>query len=668
MPELLCPAGNEETLIEAVGAGADAVYFGGDLLNARMSADNFTAEKIEKYSLYCKLRNVKTYLTLNTVVSDVELKKLEEYIKFINSTDVSGVIVQSMGLAHLIKSIAPDLPIHASTQLTVHSLKGAVEMKNAGFERVVLSRELSKQNIGCIVKNSGVETECFIHGALCMCYSGQCYFSSVIGTRSGNRGRCAQPCRQKYKNGYELSLKDLSMAENFTEFLELGVTSFKIEGRLKSKEYVSGVCSVYRKLIDEKRNATVDETDFLKALFSRQGFTNLYFLDAPSKKMFGIRTEKDKKLSEEITVPVNEKKIPACFRYEFTKDCMSLTAECKGTQYTTFEDAPSVAKSKPLAKGEFEQRLLKTGGTDFAISSISGNFQDGLFAPVSIVNSLRRNALAGLLNKLSQTEKRPFYPFDWSEHKENSEPFSYNLHFLKDITNIGSLSEKFRHIWVPLISFKEKLYKNLGISLPRIIKDDEQEYVLKLLIDAKEKGITKVLCHTPGQISIAKDLKLEPYCSFTFNVFNSYDALYLKNMGAKEITLSPELSFKAIENINKPVPTNLVCYGKLPVMVTENCIIKNADKCVNYKGWYYLTDKLKMSFPVFCEYKHRNIILNSVPINLCDKTDFIKNCGVSGADILISDEKDPIKIIKEFLSGKRPNGNFTRGLYGRKVD
>ena len=668
MIELLSPAGNEESLIHAVSAGADAVYFGGEFLNARMSADNFGKEKIREYSSYCKHRNVKSYLTLNTVVSDIELKDLRNYIEFINSTDISALIVQSRGLLMLVKQIAPNLPVHASTQFSIHSLDGAIEAKKLGFERVVLARELSKDNISLITKNAGIETECFIHGALCMCYSGQCYFSSMIGARSGNRGRCAQPCRQMYKNGYELSLKDLCMAENFEEFLKLNVTSFKIEGRLKSKEYIGGVTSVYRKLIDQNRNATKDEMEYLKSLFSRQGFTNDYFFGSPSKKMFGIRTDYDKDFSKGIKTEFKEKKISADVFYTFKKnEKIILSASSLGKTVTKTFFEPEIAKNSPLTKSDFEERLKKSGNTPFEIANLTGEFDDGLFLPVSKINELRRDILDLLNNSLNDTEKRPFYNKETEIKEEENLTPMFNFHFLNDVKDIGNYYKLARHIWVRIDKFKDKKYENMGVSLPVIIKDNEKDDVLKMLSTAKDKGVIKVLCHTPGQIDMVKNLGFTPFASYSFNVYNSLDMLSLKNLGAQEVTASYELSLNKIKALKKSLPVNLVAYGRMPVMITDNCIIKNAGKCIDFNGFYSLKDKTGAVFPVMCYYPHKNIIFNSVPINLSDKTDEIKDAGISGLDMFFTDESNPSEIIESYLEKAAPKGNFTRGLYFRKV-
>jgi len=420
MTELLAPCGGFEEIKAAVSGGADAVYFGGKKFNARQSADNFSDEDIVEAIKYCHLHNVKAYVTLNTVVSDKEIKELIPFIKLLNDNGCDGVIIQSLGLMSVIKQIAPNLPVHASTQLTVHSLEGVKLMADMGFERVVVSRELSYENLKYICQNSPIEIEAFIHGALCMCYSGQCYFSSVIGTRSGNRGSCAQPCRKLYKNGYELSLKDVSMAQDFEKFLSLGVASLKIEGRLKSSDYVYGVTKTYRCLIDENRNATKAETDFLKALFSRQGFTNGYFNNKPSKEMFGIRSEEDKKLTEQINVEIPEKKILTKLYFQFKENqpvkisytANNITVEKEG-------DIPQKAQKRGVTEEDIKEKLTKTGDTPFLVEEIQSQTDENLFIPVSHLNNLRRDALSELYEKLTALSWRPFGVLNTTPESQN---------------------------------------------------------------------------------------------------------------------------------------------------------------------------------------------------------------------------------------------------------
>ena len=574
MTELLCPAGSPKAMEAAVLSGADAVYFGGSALNARASAVNFKDEELAKWVSFCHKRGVKCYLTLNTVVSDREIKQMADYIKFITNAGVDGVIVQSIGLISVIKSISPQIEVHASTQMSVHNLGGVQIATDLGCSRVVVARELSKENIEYICKNTTTEIECFIHGALCMSYSGQCYLSALIGARSGNRGSCAQPCRQNYKGGYRLSLKDLSMAENFAEFLPLGVTSLKIEGRLKSPEYVGGVASVYRKLIDEKRNANDKEISDLKRLFSRSGFTNGYFKRDKGPSMFGIRTEKDKEMSKGF----------------------------------------SLKATKVNPKPEIVMPERET--TDI-LPELTG------------------------------------YKYKKSV---------YNFHFMKEsqIPDKKYL-ELAHHIWLPLFEIKNFKDERLGAILPAIIFDSEKEQIKKKLIAS---GVKKALCRTISHIKLCLEAGVEPHGAFSMNFYNSYDLATAKQIGLKETAVSIEAKLAQIRDMKKPMPVNVVVYGKIPVMTTENCIIKNQGKCINYKNSDKLSDKAA-SFDVVCEFGHRNIILNSVPINLSDKMKEFSGKDIKGLEFLFTTEskKEVEQVIDSYQKGTKPKGGFTRGMY-----
>ena len=574
MTELLCPAGSPKAMEAAVLSGADAVYFGGSALNARASAVNFKDEELAKWISFCHKKGVKCYLTLNTVVSDREIKQMADYIKFITRCGVDGVIVQSIGLISVIKSISPELEVHASTQMSVHNLGGVEIATELGCSRVVVARELSKENIEYICKNTTTEIESFIHGALCMSYSGQCYLSALIGARSGNRGSCAQPCRQNYKGGYRLSLKDLSMAENFAEFLPLGVTSLKIEGRLKNPEYVGGVASIYRKLIDEKRNATEKEVSDLKRLFSRSGFTNGYFKNGKGPNMFGIRTEKDKEMSKGFSV------------------------------------------------------------------------KQAKFSPKPEIVVKDRETTDNLPELVGYKYKKSVYNFHFM--KENQIPDKKYL----DLAH---------HIWLPLFEIRNFKDERLGAILPAIIFDSEKERVKKRLI---ESGVKKALCRTISHIKLCLEAGVEPHGAFSMNFYNSYDLAQAKRIGLKETAVSIEAKLAQIRDMKKPMPVNAVVYGKIPVMTTENCIIKNQGKCINYKNSDKLSDKAA-NFDVVCEFGHRNIILNSVPINLSDKMKEFSGKDIKGLEFLFTTEskKEVEQVIDSYQKGLKPKGNFTRGMY-----
>ncbi len=296
-PELLAPCGSYEALSAALEAGADAVYFGGTLFNARMNAKNFSREEIVAAASSCRAHGVRSYVTVNTQIYDREIEQALEYIAFLTEAGVDALILADVGLAEKIREFFPNLELHASTQMTVHNIAGADRLYKSGFRRVVAARELTEENISLLCKKASPEIEVFVHGALCVSCSGQCLMSSMLGGRSGNRGECAQPCRMSYNGGYPLSLKDMCLAEHIPALLAAGVASLKIEGRRKSPGYVYGVTKIYRRLLDEERGATRDEMEELKRLFSRGGFTDGYFTGDVGEKMLGVRSGQDVEMS-----------------------------------------------------------------------------------------------------------------------------------------------------------------------------------------------------------------------------------------------------------------------------------------------------------------------------------------------------------------------------------
>lgn len=668
--ELLSPCGDFDCLKAAVSGGADAVYLGGSRLNARESAKNFSDEELKDAVEYCHLRGVKVYITLNTIVSDKEIRELENYIRFLSEINIDGVILQSLGLASCVRCVAPHLEIHASTQLSVHSLDGVMQMKELGFTRAVLARELSAKDIEYICKNSPIEIEAFIHGALCMCYSGQCYFSSIIGQRSGNRGRCAQPCRQPYKNGYELSLKDLSVADMFKDYLKLGVKSFKIEGRLKDPVYVFGVTSIYRKLIDENRSATPDEMKLLKALFSRQGFTKAYLEGKPSKNMFGIRCEEDKRLTASLDkIEFSEKEMPLEISYDIDENHILVKVENGQLENLAQDIGAEKAQNRSTTKEDVEKQLKKVGGTGFYVKSLSGNVKGGLFIPLSKLNEVRRLAIDGLKEKILAKGDKNHYPLNIQLENKPSENQVFNFYFsdLKQFEESKEIHHLAENIFVP-VQCAEKL-DGVSLSLPRIITDSEKEDVLRFLEIAKAKGVTKILCNTCDQIYMVKKLGFEPVGNFSLNIFNSYDLKMFKELGLKEASLSCELSAFKIKDLKKCIKTNVLIYGRLPLMVTENCIIKNAGKCIDFRKFYALEDKTNRTFPVMCHYPHRNIILNSAPIYTADKLTDLENSGVSGFDFMFTVEsgREITDIVKSYIEKEKTDGQFTRGLLFKNI-
>ena len=407
--ELLSPAGHWEAMAAAVQNGAGAVYLGCGDLNARRGAKNFTPQELPAAVQYCHLRGVRLYLTLNTLPSDRELDSARDMLLLSSRCGVDGVIVQDWGLAALARSVTPDLPLHGSTQMTVHSLAGVERAAALGMGCVVLGRELSGEDVRHICRQSPIAIEVFAHGALCMCWSGQCAMSALIGSRSGNRGLCAQPCRLPYrfdsgKTGHPLSLKDACLASHLAELENMGVSILKLEGRMKRPEYVAVVTGIYAALLRERRPPTREELRQLELAFSREGFTDGYWQGRPGPDMFGVRPESapdpgDLFRSAKAAYDRGDlRTVPVSMEAQITAGQPArLTVRDSGGRSASAEGpVPERARTRPLEPEDLKARLAKTGGTVYRPSDISLTLDQGLSLPASGVNALRRTALEEL--------------------------------------------------------------------------------------------------------------------------------------------------------------------------------------------------------------------------------------------------------------------------------
>ena len=408
-PELLAPAGGPEALRAAVQCGADAVYLGFGAFNARRNAKNFTEAEFRAAVRYCHGRGVKVYLTLNTLLFDRELTAAAQTAALAGEIGVDAVLVQDLGVLQAVRAAAPDLPLHASTQMTVHNTDGALQARELGLSRVVLAREMTKEQIAAVCALEGMETEVFVHGAHCMCYSGQCSMSALIGSRSGNRGTCAQPCRLPYTlegqdNRYPLSLKDMSLADHIPELTAMGVSCLKLEGRMKRPEYVAVVTGIYAVLLRENRGPTAAERRDLEAAFSRSGFTGGYFEGKTDASMFGVRGEKTpepKELFDRARAGYERREhrsVPVSMTLTVRRGtpCRLTVRDNAGRQAESSGPVPEDAHSKPLTAEDLRARLGKTGGTVFEAGEIAVELDEGLSLPAAAVNALRRDALAAL--------------------------------------------------------------------------------------------------------------------------------------------------------------------------------------------------------------------------------------------------------------------------------
>lgn len=674
--ELLAPAGNMECLRAAVANGADAVYFAGKSFGARSFANNFSEEEIREATKYCSLRNVKTYVTVNTLTLDKEFLELDRFISVLAEAGVDGVIVQDLGVLKRIREICPQMPIHGSTQMTVHNLEGVLELEKLGVTRVVLSRELSKLDMEYIIKNCKAEVEVFVHGAMCMSYSGQCLMSSVLGGRSGNRGKCAQPCRLAYHNKGEnekfyLSLKDMSLIEHLEELKTMKVASLKIEGRMKGADYVSTVVSIYRRCIDENRMPTKAEIDLLNRVFYRGGMTDGYFEGKKGREMFAFdKPDNPYAKGGELELSSgSEKLLPIDCYGEFicgekpvvTMSYQDITVKVYGE--TVLEEA----KANAARSQDIEKQLRKTGGTGFEIKGMSISIDKNPFVPVKAVNELRRKAVERLTEALLSRNKKEIIEKPFIVNKK-SKPT--RLRYTTSIQNLEQFEAvrkfDFKYIYVPAIILAENMdifeeYKDkIVISLPAIIKDSEADGIKDFLNKLKENDYTKIRIENIGNFMLAKGFQV--FGSTRLNITNTYSLQMYKDLGVSMATLSPELNLAQIRDIEKPVETEAMIYGYTPLMITENCILNNANRCsCSGKGEIY-DRKNKPFYIMKADKSCRNILLNSVPVYMGDKAEDLNNSGISyGCLGFTIEDKDFCREICEMCFNKKSfNGEFTR--------
>ena len=660
--EILAPAGSMESLVAGVRSGANAIYLGGKSFNARRNAGNFDNEEMKKAVEYCHQRGVKVYLTLNIVVSDEEMREAYNAVKDALSNGIDAFIVQDIGVAKMIREHFPTARLHGSTQMSIMSPSGAKAAEQMGFKRIVLPREMSLDEIKEIRENTSLELELFVHGALCMSVSGQCYLSSMIGSRSGNRGLCAQPCRLPFTAGgnttHALSLKDLSLVGELDKLV--GITSLKIEGRMKRPEYVSAAVSAVKKAIDGKY--TPSDEFMLRSVFSRSGFTDGYLNAKLGKNMFGTRQKEDVVSASNSVL----KEIAKNYEKEVPLLPVNIDFVCKNGENALLKmtsgdksvkvvgDVPEKAINKPMTAESLTERLGKLGGTQFYANEVNITVDDGLILPASKINEMRREAV----EKLNKTDKISFKykAFDVVRAKaKNSTPYA-----TASFKSAAQIPDKhpFKTVFIPIDSSVEDFVDNrAGVVLPRGLFGIENELKSKLE-KLKKAGVNKALCGNIGSYQLCKDMGFEVWGDFGLNVFNSVSA----NLVDRPI-LSFELTQSQINNINAP-DTGMLVYGYAPLMLTRNCPIKNDIGCFECNGHGHLTDRKGMKFPVICSDFPCVEMLNCVPTYMLDRLDEIHTDFIHFA-FTVESEKQVENIISLYESGAKPDFKYTRGLYQR---
>lgn len=675
MAEILAPAGSFDSVIAAVRCGANAVYLGGKSFNARRNASNFSDEELKKAVDYCHARGVKVYQTLNTLVSDDEFEEAYDAVKCACECNVDALILQDTGLAALVRRVSSSMPMHASTQMSVQSIEGIRMLEKMGFSRAVLPRELSEKEIKEISSRTEIELEYFVHGALCMCVSGQCLMSSVLGGRSGNRGLCAQPCRLPFgvneSGGNALSLKDLSLVDELSRLEDAGVCSFKIEGRMKRPEYVAAAVTACRNSLNGTPDNSINEA--LKAVFSRSGFTKGYFEGRLGKDMFGIRRKEDVEgasgvLSSLEKLYEKEKPlIPVSLSMKFRRGEKMLLEVSSGGLSVRIQSgfAPEKALNRAILKEELEERLSKCGGTQFYIHNIYVDFEEGLNASVSAINALRREAFEALEQLLTERKEKTVKSYEFNPGKHIAAVPQIHARFFGE-EQIPEKLDGISRAVVPLETSCETInkLKSAGIEvaaeIPQAVFSNYEKYISQL--SAKNFDLAWI-CTLDGA-GIAEKAGKPFACGFGMNIFNSSALEEMKSLGAEDALLSCECTLKQVSGLGGEIHRGLMIYGRIPLMVTRNCPVKNKISCTECKSKSHLLDRMNVEFPVVCK-NGCSYILNSRPLWMADK-------AVSGIDFglmyfTIESKEEIAEVIKAYSLHSPADGEFTRGLYIKGV-
>ena len=693
MIELLAPAGSMDALRAAVQNGANAVYLGCGSFNARQSAKNFTPQTLEEALKYCHIRGVAVHLTLNTLVSDRESPQLGELIRFAARAGVDAFIVQDLGVVQLCRQIAPQVEIHGSTQMTIHSLAGVQLCAAMGMKRVVLSRELNREEIRHICANSPIAIEVFAHGALCMCYSGQCYLSAAIGGRSGNRGRCAQPCRQSYgytrwENRYPLSLKDNCLVHYLDELQEMGVASLKLEGRMKRPEYVAAVTAVYRQALDT-HEVTQEMREALYKAFNRQGFTDGYYTNRVNSKMFGIHQEEKQDNSwlsdARQTYETGEHPlVPVRFLAKVTVDGSSVSVrDPEGRTCTAEGPRPERAVNLSLTDEMLTQRVIKTGGTPYYCAGIQTQVDPGLIISASAINTMRRDALNQLTALRARREERTIRkpkPVPTFKGPKGLPGLTVQVSSREQLTK-QLLKSETAMLYVPVSILRDdpRLCQallqrgKLTAVLPRVVHDGELPALADTLRKLMELGLRDVLVGNLGLLIPMRELGLRIRGDFGLNIFNSVSMNVMRSLELASVTASFEMTLPQIRDMSKAVDTELIAYGRLPLMITEHCLIRNrTGECSCGQGAVKLVDKTGADFPVIRDGDTcRSVLLNGRKLSWLDRQDDLAKLGLWAIRLSFTTEnsREVDRVLEDYLNpAPFDPGSCTRGLYLRGVE
>lgn len=684
--EILAPAGSMEALIAAIRSGANAVYVGTTQFGARASAKNFDYDELKEAIEFCHNRGVKLYLTMNTLITDNELPTALAIAQQAYQLQIDAIIVQDVGFASLLHKSMPKLHLHGSTQMSIHTPLGAKLLYELGFTRVVLSREMTRSEIAEVAKVCPIELEVFVHGALCMSVSGQCYFSSLLGSRSGNRGQCAQTCRLPFMvengTGNDLSLKDMSILENLKDLSKIGVTSAKIEGRLKRPEYVASAVNVARQFYD-MGFASEESCSQLRSVFSRSGFTDGYYTGKRGADMFGTRQKDDvisatpKVLNQIHSIYKNEyQHIVVDMNFSLQKDKptqLTVTEADSKLSVTVTGDNGQEAINKPLDCERATAQLSKTGGTPYLVNNIDCDIENGSTVPMSALNNLRREALAQLTEKLTVKVLEPVKEVAFTD--TNTREIKENVP-LRAVFTDWDIPQQFAEcelVFIPentpveVIRALSRQGFTLGIEIFAGMFGREEQ-IRQNLKKAKENGITNALVNNIGAIPLCKEFNFTIHGGFRLNVMNTESVNFFEKLGVSDLTVSFELTLMQINALGGNLKTGAIVYGRLPLMLTRNCPgVNSATKtCAECGGLGYITDRKEISFPYKCSGGCTQIY-NSVPLYMGDRLKEIKSTDFNVMLFTTETAEQKLYALNCVKYQNKITGGHTRGLYYKGV-
>lgn len=714
--ELLAPAGSFEIFKAVIAAGADAVYVGGEAFGARAYANNFTDEELLTAIDYAHLCNKKVYLTVNTLLKNSEMDRLYDYLLPFYERGLDAVLVQDLGVLSYIRKHFPDLPVHTSTQMTVTGIEGARLLQSLGAERIVMAREVSLEEMRAIHEETGIELEAFVHGALCYSYSGQCLFSSMLGGRSGNRGRCAQPCRLAYSvldekrreylsDSYVLSLKDMCGIEDLNKLLEAGVYSLKIEGRMKQLSYAAGVVSFYRRYIDEllqKGTGTVSREDKkqILELGNRCGFTNQYYFKKNGPDMVTFRKPNYEKTNEALHEEMiaryadAKEKLPADGVLTLHRGQPAEYRVCAGeTQFRVFGMEVMQAEKKPIDPCDVKKRMEKTGDTPFVMRDVRVEADENIFLPNGALNQLRREALEGLKEKLltAYYRKAAEYREDTEtvyEPEESKEPELICLTEKRELLPVILEHSRVTKVYLDfgaysLEHFAEELREDIEqvrsknkkayLAMPRIFRRHTADFFVRQ-VEELGKVVSGFLVRNYEELAYVREYfpKQELVTDHNLYAYNDSASQAYASLGAFRNTVPLELNRGEISHRDNRC-SEMVVYGYYPLMTSAQCVHANTEICDKTPGLCYLKDRYKVEFPVknYCNACY-NVIYNSLPVMLFEEREKLQKAGIRAfrLDFTIENPKETKRILEAWEKGEIPKERekFTRGHYKRGVE